>query len=535
MKRLLQVSAFMVITALILPPVCLAQQPTTVYVYNHNNDTFDNCAEGFIWKQLGLLDPNTGRPGVRNGNNIVNPDDATDVWGAVITDAQNNVIGYRSANGTQEAYNVSSSATTAQAWARVAAGGTLHIVKHGMYYKDENDQQHNGGGIVLDGGEPYDGFGAGTGTGYVRSNGQPSGAYNLQPRPGANITMNINSCYSSNDPDDNGPITTVTQSATTVPGVAPNPMGHVPEVYTHPNPDMQGGTPEQRQTAFNALRAAASVPKDVNDQEAGRLVGQWVGNIPFSQQYSRVQAIIDAAVGAGEITLTLNYTKDETGGGGGGGMIGSTAYHHHPVQYNDSSWGTTSFYFGDTVVASLDIPLGSLSSPATFHINWLPDHPVAPPAGYLPASSAFDFETWTENLQLAQRVSVSLMYFGNPDSVKMFRYDAQAGAWVSPGGSPLLDEVNQILTEDTDTLGIFALFTPCCNHDGMRGDVNYDLGGPNVADLTFAVDYLFRAGPPPPCLEEADVNGDAAGPNVADLTYLVDYLFRGGPPPLVCP
>ncbi len=75
--------------------------------------------------------------------------------------------------------------------------------------------------------------------------------------------------------------------------------------------------------------------------------------------------------------------------------------------------------------------------------------------------------------------------------------------------------------------------TTCCNHDGIRGDVNYDMAL-NVADLTYIVDYLFRGGPPPPCAEEGDVNGD--GPtNVADLTYIVDYLFRGGPPPAACP
>jgi opacity protein-like surface antigen len=75
----------------------------------------------------------------------------------------------------------------------------------------------------------------------------------------------------------------------------------------------------------------------------------------------------------------------------------------------------------------------------------------------------------------------------------------------------------------------------CCNHDGIRGDVDYNFSGPNVADLTYLVDYLFRGGPTPPCIEEADVDGNLAGPNVADLTYLVDYLFRGGPPPPACP
>jgi hypothetical protein len=76
--------------------------------------------------------------------------------------------------------------------------------------------------------------------------------------------------------------------------------------------------------------------------------------------------------------------------------------------------------------------------------------------------------------------------------------------------------------------------TPCCNHDGMRGDVNYDSSGPNIADLTYLVSYLFGSGTIPPCEEEADINAD--GPlNIADLTYLVAYLFGGGQAPQPCP
>jgi hypothetical protein len=72
----------------------------------------------------------------------------------------------------------------------------------------------------------------------------------------------------------------------------------------------------------------------------------------------------------------------------------------------------------------------------------------------------------------------------------------------------------------------------CCI--GIRGDVNGSGNpAPNVADLTYLVDYLFRGGPAPPCYEEGDVNGDG-DINIADLTYLVDFLFRGGPPPPPC-
>jgi len=75
----------------------------------------------------------------------------------------------------------------------------------------------------------------------------------------------------------------------------------------------------------------------------------------------------------------------------------------------------------------------------------------------------------------------------------------------------------------------------CCT--GIRGNVNDDGNDQvNVADLTYLVDFLFRGGPAPACLEEANVNGDPSEQvNVADLTYLVDFLFRSGPAPAACP
>jgi uncharacterized delta-60 repeat protein len=68
----------------------------------------------------------------------------------------------------------------------------------------------------------------------------------------------------------------------------------------------------------------------------------------------------------------------------------------------------------------------------------------------------------------------------------------------------------------------------------LCGDINGDQQGPNVADLTYLVDYLFRGGTPPPVMEAANVDSDN-GINVADLTYLVDYLFRGGAVPMCAP
>ncbi len=89
---------------------------------------------------------------------------------------------------------------------------------------------------------------------------------------------------------------------------------------------------------------------------------------------------------------------------------------------------------------------------------------------------------------------------------------------------------------DQDCDGVDST-TSCCTVRGNVDDV-VGAGGPiDVADLSYLVDYLFRGGPAPPCLEQGNVDGitGAGGPiDVADLSYLVDYLFRGGPAPPPC-
>lgn len=69
----------------------------------------------------------------------------------------------------------------------------------------------------------------------------------------------------------------------------------------------------------------------------------------------------------------------------------------------------------------------------------------------------------------------------------------------------------------------------CCQ---VRGNAN-GAGVVNVADLTYLVNFLFKAGPPPPCLEEGDINNSGTI-IVSDLTYLVNYLFKAGAPPPAC-
>ena len=65
----------------------------------------------------------------------------------------------------------------------------------------------------------------------------------------------------------------------------------------------------------------------------------------------------------------------------------------------------------------------------------------------------------------------------------------------------------------------------------LAGDFN-DTGDLNIVDLTTTVNWMFKGGGAPFCLNVADVNGSCSV-DVADLTYRVSYMFKGGAD-LVC-
>ena len=71
----------------------------------------------------------------------------------------------------------------------------------------------------------------------------------------------------------------------------------------------------------------------------------------------------------------------------------------------------------------------------------------------------------------------------------------------------------------------------CCV--GIRGNVDGQ-GGVNIADINYLLGWLFRGGPPPPCMAEADADG-SGDTDIDDAMYLLNYLFGGGPLPVACP
>ena len=64
----------------------------------------------------------------------------------------------------------------------------------------------------------------------------------------------------------------------------------------------------------------------------------------------------------------------------------------------------------------------------------------------------------------------------------------------------------------------------------VRGDVNDD-GNVDIADATFALNWLFAGGPGPGCLAALNTNGDAAV-DIVDPVSLLNFLFSGGPAPV---
>ena len=63
----------------------------------------------------------------------------------------------------------------------------------------------------------------------------------------------------------------------------------------------------------------------------------------------------------------------------------------------------------------------------------------------------------------------------------------------------------------------------------LRADANLD-GEVDVSDAIATLDYLFRGGPGPDCLDVMDANDDGQ-PDVSDAVFLLRYLFSAGSPP----
>ena len=72
----------------------------------------------------------------------------------------------------------------------------------------------------------------------------------------------------------------------------------------------------------------------------------------------------------------------------------------------------------------------------------------------------------------------------------------------------------------------------CCA--GFQGNINGDPEEAiSAADILYLVNFVFKSGPEPVCLDEANVNGVGLV-NASDVIYLVNYVFKSGPQPVGC-
>jgi len=104
-------------------------------------------------------------------------------------------------------------------------------------------------------------------------------------------------------------------------------------------------------------------------------------------------------------------------------------------------------------------------------------------------------------------------------------------------GNPTTDDMISFTAVATDNVGAsdqqaFSINVSCCR---TRGDAMHDNQIILVNDLVMLVDYLFKSGTAPACLDEGDcaipLDGNIL---VNDLVWLVDHLFKSGPPPPAC-
>lgn len=339
----------------------------TVYVYNGGadnegakGDIFKSGAEGWILAAMGLLGAD-GKPPTENGDDLKQGDT---VVGKVLRDADGKKIGYESSDGKTRAYNVDTSATTADAWGALDAAGTFVVAKHGI---------DGGGGIHLDDGELYPGFresGESGGTG-VNTGHSP---YPLPAKNGGTVTFRINGCHTSQDPDGRGSKKSVTDSAGAIGGVG-STEGNDGIIDKGPAIGL-GGDPRARAAAEAKLEAAAKAAgfTDGSDPPMGDW-GSWIASLPFKDQYSTMESTIAGT----DATFTIQYEKDTRCGPGQG-----EGCYYLPAHNVDGEAALLVYSIGPGYPSiALTIPAGALDGPTSVFLH---PTPALLPPGLMPAS-----------------------------------------------------------------------------------------------------------------------------------------------------
>ena len=152
------------------------------------------------------------------------------------------------------------------------------------------------------------------------------------------------------------------------------------------------------------------------------------------------------------------------------------------------------------------------------------------------------------SLELSWKYTLGLVFhiYRRPGSSNgsFFRIDDSLGDLTTSGidDSAFLDP-GLLIGQEYDYLIIArnssGLFSPRSTiHSAIRNSVcclvagDADHGGDvNIGDAVFIVNYIFKDGAAPPCVDEADANGDNSL-SIGDAVWLAYYIFKDGAEPV---
>ena len=444
----------MICTALILALISVFEmpsmaQPVHVYVFNSQGDAFDHCAQGYVFDLMGFLGPDgTDPPPTVDGDTLRGPDGRA--VGTVIWE-NDEIIGYRNDTGSREAYDLSTSATLAYASSRLGpAGGMLRIEKHGGVYTDSTGTQHEGGVVQLDGGGVYGGFGPPEGGGGTNVPG--ADPYPLPPPQGPTAVV-LDGCWTSKDPDGDGPATSDSASIAVLTNIT-QVAGHRGRNYFKLRVGISAPNQAARDRAVRNLENAARQHnyRNATGGATGNQIGQYIADQPFSQQLSVAQSTANEGC-----TVTIQYVRSENPDDPPED-IGLGYYYVDPEILGPAGGSLESKDDPDKVVpdAALMVPPLVLVDNDAFHIRRLPFVPgtttktlVSGVYEFIP--SGFSFAPDSADIALK-------FYTNNSTAVDVYSL-APDSTWQLVTSSKVIDLDNDLIIVRVGQLSTCAAFT----------------------------------------------------------------------------
>ncbi len=396
---------------------------------------------GWVMTQLGLLDA-TGKPPewaddntLRQGNVVVGRAIVCQV-----TEHITQLCGFESLDGTKRAYDLNSlpeststdRATFLRAWNEVGENGTIVIVKHGWENRDDQGNvTERGGAVALDNGVMYDGFREASDTESPGTNISINGPYPISGRPGANIHIELHTCYGACDWDGADPGTSVLETLENIPGVG-SAEGETDKVIIKRDLYYTNNPSENQIKVFYRALGPLAAKAGFRNREGKPNIGVYLNSLSYLSMF----VVLDWAAAQAGIEYRIEYSMvdDPThsvrfelvapGVGNSGGLL------FDAVPDVDGP---------EILVTQLQVPEGALSMKTPVQIVSGAIDPTAIPEGLAPVSPAVTVSRYgvDDMLEFAIPSELMLEYpvFG-PDPVGLFRLESDgtlvqvSDAWI---------------------------------------------------------------------------------------------------------